>query len=205
MPTVAASHYVIFHISVSCGLCLFSLTSLFDTFLVHYLSFLILIWIVFRLLVLVFLSVFPCSFYQILFPSVCSWLCLCLSFHVSSIFHWTSFCFSLIFLPMFTFIACFHNFHISSFLLRLFFRVIASLIPFTLLTLLFRIFCLYFTLFPCCICCQLTTLNAHHFVVMPAQHVRPFPTSSICMTNTSLRNYLKLLIEQPRPSPARTP
>jgi len=49
---------------------------------------------------------------------------------------------------MFTFIAYFHNFRTSSFLLMIFFRLIASLILFTLLTLLFPIFCVYFTLFP---------------------------------------------------------
>jgi hypothetical protein len=81
---------------------------------------------------------------------------------------------------MFTFIYYFHNFRISA---EDFFRMIASLILFTLLTLLLTIFCIisrYFcntfvvTSF-CCICCQLTTLHARHFVVMPAQHVRPFP------------------------------
>ena len=63
----------------------------------------------------------------------------------------------------------------------------------------------YFPLFTsfCVICCHLTTLNAHHFVVMPDNMSAPFPTSSICMTSTSLRNYVKSLIEQPRPPPAR--
>jgi hypothetical protein len=42
VTTGTVSHYIISLISVSCGLFLFSLTSLFITFLVHCLSFLIL-------------------------------------------------------------------------------------------------------------------------------------------------------------------
>ena len=195
---------------MSCGLYPFSLKSLFDTLLVHCLSFLILRWVVFSSLLRVFLSVFPCSFYPILSPSVLFLALSVSSFRVSSISFSTAFGFSFIFLSMFSFIAYFRNFLISYFLLKLFFLMIASVILFTLLTSFFPIFYIIsryfcssfvFTSF-CCICCQLTTLNAHHFVVMPAQHVRPFPRIQ-CLYDQHFAAKLSKVVDRTAPPPTR--
>jgi len=120
------------------------------------------------------------------------------------------FCFFLIFLPTFTYIAYFHNFRISSFLVPLFFRAIASLILFTLLTLLFPIFCMYFTLFPQIICFYFVLLHLlpvnytepHHFVAMPAQHVRPFPHIQY-LYDQHFAAKLSKVVDRTDPSPAR--
>lgn len=123
---------------------------------------------------------FPCSFYQILSPFVL-FLALFVPF-IPWYFHFSYYCFwfSLIFLYMFTSIAYFHNFLISSFLITLSFSyysvpdsiyssqfIIPYILHFFLVISAVRFF---FTSF----CCKLATLNAHHFVVMPKQHVRPF-------------------------------